>query len=234
MNKFILLLVFTLILSAISCGKSVEQKYEKLGSYYVGMNQPSMRAEDIYSQTLPSVITLKVKNFLGQNFTGSAFLAIDQNIAVTAWHVVHDAVQVIAVFSDGEERPVLGLIDYSRQYDIALISIESNSRPIVKLLHTFAPIGSKIYVIGAPRGYGFSIADGLLSQIQDLDGFPQYQVSCPFSTGVSGGPLLNDRGEVIGIASWSKSQSQNLNFAIPSMLIKNLNHTQPIISWNQR
>jgi serine protease Do len=192
-----------------------------------------MSAEDIYAQVLPSIVTLKVENGRGRIFTGTAFLAIDKDIAVTAWHVVHDAVRVTAHFADGESRKVLGLIDKDERHDLALISLPSGDRPLVQFPQTAPRVGSKTYVVGAPRGFGFSIADGLLSQIRDVDGFPQYQVSCPFSTGSSGSPVLNARAEAIGAASWSKLNAQNLNFAIPAELILQLNPHQPVVPWLQ-
>jgi S1-C subfamily serine protease len=190
-----------------------------------------MSAEDVYAQILPSIVTLKVENPKGRTFTGTAFLALDQDVAVTAWHVVHDAVRVTALFADGERRTVGGLIDKNEHHDLALISLASGDRPLVKLAPMAPRVGSKTYVIGAPRGFGFSIADGLLSQIQYVDGFPQYQVSCPFSTGSSGSPVLNARAQAIGAASWSKLHAQNLNFAIPSELILQLNPHLPVIPW---
>jgi S1-C subfamily serine protease len=191
----------------------------------------ALKPEDIYSQILPSIVTLKVESASGQSFTGSAFLAITEDVAVTAWHVVHDAVRVTALFADGEQRPVRGLIDRSEIHDLALISLESGRRPLVKLVESPPRVGSKMYVIGAPRGFGFSIVDGLLSQVQEVDGFPQYQVSCPFSKGNSGSPVLNERGEAIGVASWSKLQAQNLNFAVPVSLVSGLNPLRPPQAW---
>jgi S1-C subfamily serine protease len=198
-----------------------------------GVLSDSMTPEDIYAQIVPSVVTLKVLNSKGERFTGTAFLAMTQNVAVTAWHVVHDAVQVTALFADGEAQPVTGVIDKDELRDVALISLKSGDRPLIQFKQTHPRVGSKTYVIGAPRGYGFSIADGLLSQIQEVDGFTQYQVSCPFSTGNSGSPVVNDQAEVIGAASWSKSRAQNLNFATPAVLISLMNPHEAAVPWRE-
>jgi hypothetical protein len=88
-------------------------------------------------------------------------------------------------------------------------------------------------VIGAPKGYDFSISDGLISQIRSVNGFQQYQLSCPISPGNSGSPILNNRGEVIGIASWTKADAQNVSFAIPTQEFMRLNVSQPPRTWEE-
>ncbi len=187
--------------------------------------------EDIYTLIQPSVLTLKVQNAAGERFTGSAFLAVAQDIAVTAWHVIYDATNVMAIFADGRKQPVLGWVDKNEQHDLALIQLKNEDQPLLKLATATPRIGSRLYIMGAPKGYGFSIAEGLLSQIQNLDGYPQYQVSCPFSTGNSGGPLLNAAGAVVGVASWSKRGAQNLNFAVPVHLLSELDPSRPVVPW---
>jgi len=189
--------------------------------------------EKIYAQTLPSVLTLRVESKSGDRYVGSAFLALKEGIAVTAWHVIFDATKVTARFSDGASCDVTGFIDYDETKDIALIKVDSKERPLLSLAGAKPVVGMKTYVIGSPKGYEFSIGDGLLSQIQKVDGFSQYQVSCPFSPGNSGGPILNNHGEVMGIAAWTRNGAQNLNFATPAAETAELNPDKPITLWKQ-
>jgi serine protease Do len=114
---------------------------------------------------------------------------------------------------------VLGVIDKDERHDLALIKLGSMGRPQLQICASNPPVGSRAYAVGAPKGFDFSITDGLISQIQTVDGFPQFQVSCPISGGNSGGPLVNERGEVAGIASWTKKGAQNLNFATPASFL---------------
>ena len=94
-------------------------------------------------------------------------------------------------------------------------------------------MAARAYVIGSPKGYDFSITDGLISQIRSVKGFLQYQLSCPISPGNSGSPVFNQRGEVIGIASWTKAGAQNLSFAIPALDFIRLNVFEPPTTWAQ-
>lgn len=174
--------------------------------------------ETLYQRALPSIITLRVESKSGEKYVGAAFFALKDNIAVTAWHVIHDAAKVTAKFPDGSTFDVEGYLDKDEVKDIALIRVENRGgRPMLPLSTSAPMVGSRTYVIGSPKGYEFSISDGLLSQIQKVDGFNQYQLSCPFSPGNSGGPILNSRGEVMGIAAWTRNGAQNVNFATPAI-----------------
>lgn len=187
--------------------------------------------ERIYEKSLPSVLTLRVENKAGDRYVGSAFLAVKEGIAVTAWHVIYDAVKVTAKFADGANCEVLGFVDYDETKDIALIRVDAKPRPQMALASVKPLVGTRTYVIGSPKGYEFSISDGLLSQIQKVDGFDQYQVSCPFSPGNSGGPILNNRGEVVGIAAWTRNGAQNVNFATPAGEALHLNPGKAVTRW---
>lgn len=192
------------------------------------------KPERIYRKVLPSVMTLEVENFAGERFVGSAVLSLDDDIAITAWHVVSDACSVRAVFADGSRVKVEGCVNIDRNRDLALLKLE---KPLPGRRAVLSPrlqaIATRVFVIGAPKGYGFSISDGLVSQLRDVDGITQYQISCPISPGNSGGPLLNERGEVVGITSWTKSDAQNLSFAIPSREIERLKTRGPVITWQK-
>lgn len=190
--------------------------------------------QKIYRKAMPSVMLLEVENYAGEKFTGSAVLAVQNDVAVTAWHVVRDARAVWATFGDGTRVKVIGCLDKDGERDLALLKLEKPMPGRRAVLNqALQEVATRAYVIGAPKGYGFSISDGLVSQIRQVDGFAQYQVSCPISPGNSGGPLLNERGQVIGIVSWTKSDAQNVSFAIPSKEIARLNATGRVMTWAQ-
>jgi S1-C subfamily serine protease len=188
--------------------------------------------QKIYQKVLPSVMTLEIENQAGEKFVGTAVLALAPDVAVSAWHVVCDARTVWATFADGTRVKVVGCIDKDGDKDLALLKLEKKVRGRCATLNIEVQnVATRAYVIGAPKGYGFSITDGLVSQIRRVDGFPQYQVSCPISPGNSGGPVLDERGRVIGIVSWTKTDAQNMSFAIPTREIFALNAALPVTPW---
>jgi S1-C subfamily serine protease len=194
----------------------------------------ALTPERLYQKVLPSVMTLEVQSQSGEKFVGSAVLALADDVALTAWHVVADARSVCAVFADGHRVNVIGCIDYDRGRDLALLKLGERRPHRRATLSREAPsVAARAYVIGAPKGYDFSISDGLISQIRSVHGFAQYQLSCPISPGNSGSPVFNGRGEVIGIASWTKADAQNLNFAIPTLDCSRLNVLKQPTTWTQ-
>jgi S1-C subfamily serine protease len=191
-----------------------------------------LKPEQLYASATPSVVALDVENAAGKHFVGNGFLAIDDRLAVTAWHVVHDARRVQARFADGQRVTVIGLVDKNEKSDLALLRLDRPGRPRVTLALAAPRIGSRVYLLGSPRGLDFSLSEGLVSQIRTLDDVRYYQLSCPISPGDSGGPVLNDRGEAIGVVSWRKADAENVGFAIPANEVSQLNPTLPVIAWS--
>ena len=75
-------------------------------------------------------------------------------------------------------------------------------------------IGEEAYSIGTPRGYELTMADGIVSAKRHFDGVRYLQTTAPVSPGSSGGGLFDGTGRLIGITTWTRKDSQNLNFAI--------------------
>ena len=194
----------------------------------------ALTPEKLYQKVLPSVMTLEVKSQSGEKFIGSAVLALADDVVLTAWHVVADARSVCTVFADGQRVNVIGCIDYDGGRDLALLKLEKRLPHRRAVLGRESPsVAARAYVIGSPKGYDFSISDGLISQIRSVKGFLQYQLSCPISPGNSGSPVFNQRGEVIGIASWTKAGAQNLSFAIPTQDLFRLSVFERPTTWAQ-
>ena len=190
------------------------------------------KAEDIYSKSLPSIMTLRAELEDGKTSTGTAFLALRDGMAITASHVIVGAKRVTAKFSSGEEFEVSGVVDQDVKRDVAIIRVKTFGRPMLALEPLDPAVGSKAYVIGAPRGLDFTMSDGLVSQIRILDGMKQIQFSCPASPGNSGGPLIDSKGRVIGIIDWQLNNGQNLNFAIHIGYAMGLDLTLPTVPWD--
>lgn len=171
--------------------------------------------ESVYKGAVRSVMTLEVETTTGQRTGGTAFLALRPGVAVTAWHVVSDARRIKARFSDGRETVVTRILDKDEERDLAVLELaDSGSRPMLRIASDDPPVGSRVYLLGAPEGLEFSISEGIVNQIRRLDGTKLIQYSAPTNPGNSGGPLLDAKGNVVGVCVFLLRDSQNLNFAV--------------------
>jgi tetratricopeptide (TPR) repeat protein len=84
-------------------------------------------------------------------------------------------------------------------------------------------LGDRLFAIGNPLGLQGSVSDGILSAVRERDdGVRWLQITAPISPGSSGGPVVNERGEVVGVSTASFTKGQNLNVAIPVGSLKTL------------
>jgi S1-C subfamily serine protease len=211
------------------------------GSRNSRVSNRSFDGETLYNEVLPSVATLAVDKGDGTGMTGTGFLAYENGIIVTAWHVVDGAHTVVAKFADGDIVECSGLIAKDVQQDIAIIKIEQSSRRLLPIANERPAIGSKAFIVGAPKGREFSFSDGTVSQNESTminnDGVATrretIQYNCPTSPGNSGGPLFDANGVVRGIVSFGLTEGQNLNFAIPMSLASKLDRTAEVTPWDQ-
>jgi hypothetical protein len=177
-------------------------------------------------------MTLEIETKAGTKCVGTAFLALRDGIAVTAWHLIQDARKVQARFSDYTTCEVVGWVDRDEIKDIALVRLEAGPRRVARLGTNQPPVGSRACVVGTPRGFDFSLSEGLISQVRVLDGFWQYQITCPISPGNSGGPVVSAQGEVLGVVAWSEKDAQNLNFATSAAYLLALDSSGPTVPWH--
>lgn len=148
---------------------------------------------------------------------GSGFIVKGDGVIVTNYHVIAGAYPAIVKTKNGDIYEDISVIDFNERYDIAIIKIKGFDLPTVILGNSnTVKIGERVVVIGNPHGLENTISDGLLSQIRNSgEGYSLHQISSPISAGSSGSPVFNQRGEVIGIATLSDTDGQNLNFSVP-------------------
>lgn len=97
--------------------------------------------------------------------------------------------------------------------DIALLRVVGAEAPSLPLGDSQkVAVGDEVYVAGNPEGLEGTFSEGIVSAIR---GTRLLQITAPISPGSSGGPVMNQRGEVIGFAAGGREKGQNLNFAIP-------------------
>ena len=159
--------------------------------------------------------------------SGSGFFISSSGVAVTNYHVIKDAASAKIMTTDGKTYDVTGVYDYSVNNDLALLQINGANFPYLEPGDASKVVnGQKIYAIGSPKGLDNTITEGIVSNKSRLiNGVSYIQISAPISQGSSGGALIDTSGKVIGVTAAGVQDAQNINFAIPISLIKDLKQT---------
>jgi S1-C subfamily serine protease len=187
----------------------------------------------VYKKALPSVVNITSTAvafdfFYGpvpQQGQGSGFILDKQGLILTNNHVINNAQRVEVTLSDKHKykATVMGV---DKNHDLALLKINApNLTPAVLADSQSLVVGQRVYAIGNPFGLSGTMTRGIISAIRSIHG-PEnnpiedaIQTDAAVNPGNSGGPLLNSRGEVIGIttliANNGADQSSGIGFAIP-------------------
>jgi len=157
---------------------------------------------------------------------GSGFFINQNGDVITNYHVIQGASSAEIKTSDEKTYTISDIVAVDEKNDIIRLSVNIPSKYVLplSLSETTPEIGERIIVYGSPLGLENTVSDGIVSAIRDIPDFGKViQITAPISPGSSGSPVLNMQGEVIGIATFQMVEGQNLNFAIPSERIANLN-----------
>jgi len=196
----------------------------------------------VYKHVSPSVVNITSTSlafdfFYGtvpQQGQGSGFILDKQGHIATNYHVIADA-QNVEVQTMDKHRYKARVIGKDQRHDIALLQIDGGASltPVILAQSSNLIPGQKVFAIGNPFGLNGTMTTGIISAIRSVRG-PQggqienaIQTDAAINPGNSGGPLLNSRGEVIGINSMIATnpnqqvdQSAGIGFAIPIDTVK--------------
>jgi serine protease Do len=164
--------------------------------------------------------------------TGSGFLVDPKGYIITNYHVVADAAEVHVKLVDEQTEHTATLVGFDSETDLAVIKIDAaGTLPTVQIGNSDAvQVGEWAVAIGSPFGLEASVTVGIVSaKGRDIAGAEQFQrfiqTDAAINPGNSGGPLLNARGEVIGVNSMiatSSGVNQGIGFALPINMAVNV------------
>ena len=192
---------------------------------------------DLLGRVLPSVVSLSVIKVTGmqpsgtemtarrQHFFGSGFIIDPKGIIVTNRHVIQDAVEITAIFSDNSQAPVR-LLAAASGADLAVLQVDvGHPLPALNFANSdLVRMGDSVLAIGNPYGLGMSASSGIISGLnRNLNQTPlddDIQTDAAINPGNSGGPLINIAGEVVGVDTALYTQTGGgyigIGYAIPA------------------
>lgn len=233
-GAFLVLLILAMalvaaIVTAALCWRQWFPPKEPIQEAPVSAAAPEGLSGDELSQLSKSMVSLYVYDpYFSCIASGSGFLAFADDLILTNFHVVAGAAEVMVWTSDDDYFWVDAVVYADEYEDLALLRLEeSTGLPVLSIGDsTGAAVGDKVYALGNPLDLGLTVSSGILSAVRREDGYVDFQITAPISAGSSGGALLNDRGEVIGITYATYDDGQNLNLAIPSEAFQDLDPNQ--------
>jgi len=192
------------------------------------MSAPALAQESIVGLVAairPGVVTITTYDSSGQEVALASGFFISRDIVVTNWHVLKGASSARVKTYSGAEYPMQGVVSGDQNFDLVEIRVNNQDPTVTPLTVTAAlpAVGARIVVIGAPIGLQNTVSDGIVSAIRNIENFGQViQITAPVSEGSSGSPVVNLRGQVVGVVRATVVEGQNLNFAIPSAKVLDL------------
>jgi len=152
----------------------------------------------------------------GGRVYGAGVLLDAAGHVLTCRHVIEGLEAITVSFSDGEAFPAT-LIDSDEALDIALLKIDSDRvAELTPASITSVQLGDDVLAIGAPRKMAFSLSRGMVSFVgRPFERVYYLQTDLAMNGGSSGGPVMNDRGDVIALSSFVLRDSEGLAFALP-------------------
>lgn len=174
-----------------------------------------LSAEDIYTKISPSVVEV-VAESTTETSTGTGFFFDNKGTIITNYHVIEGCQTAEIILANGTTYKVTAVLGYDSNRDIAILATTCKQSTPLSIRTTSVKTGEKVYAIGSSLGLSGSLSDGIVSAVdRKVEGNVYIQTTAPISQGNSGGPLVDSKGEVVGIVCASFTDGQNLNLAIP-------------------
>lgn len=210
--------VATLLLAPLALESQSPPVSPQANASRSGSAAGEMSAEEVFNRFARRILFLTCEESADESGLASGVLVSSDGLIATNAHVVEKCRSMTATYIDGAARryyePVLKY--YDEQSDTAVLKIAGQGFEFFALPSRPARVGERVYAIGNPRGFEQSISEGIVSGNREEDGVTWIQHSAPISPGSSGGALIGSRGELLGINSRYRKESQNLNFAVPA------------------
>ncbi len=177
---------------------------------------------EIAQQTLPSTVLLVMGNSVTKKAKSGSGFFVAEDIVVTNFHVIKETTKGYAkVYGQDKIFEVLGVVGIDEENDLALLKIRGiKGKPLKLNTDDATAVGDEVFAVGNPKGLEGTFSQGIVSSIRKTEKKNLLQITASISPGSSGGAVLNEKGEVVGVAVGAIDGGQSLNFAIPVSLLR--------------
>ncbi len=195
-----------------------------LSSLYLIINLSRNRSlTEIYDIIGSSVVAITTYDEDQKPISAGSGFFIDKNKLVTNHHVLSGSTYATIKTRNGSVYNIIKVVSEDASHDLVIASVDMPKEIVtpVKISKDGPKVGEEVGVIGNPVGFEQSLSNGIVAAYRELReyGLPfdgkYMQITAPVSPGSSGSPVINKKGEVVGVAFLQRSKGQNLNFSIP-------------------
>jgi antitoxin component YwqK of YwqJK toxin-antitoxin module len=179
-----------------------------------GQRRPSLATRELAAQVRRSLVVVLTQDHEGNVIAQGSGFFFKPGLIATNLHVLKRASQgYVKSVSDGVSYKISSVAGFDLKHDICVLRLSEVVGTPLPLSAGDVAVGDDILVAGNPEGLEASFSRGIVSGIRSGSGL--IQMDAAISPGSSGGPVVNQRGEVVGLAVSSLVEGQNLNFAVP-------------------
>jgi S1-C subfamily serine protease len=187
---------------------------------WIGLNASAIvpsRADSIpqlVAKTKPATVQiLALDENWSQIKSGTGFFVSPDGLIVTNYHVIQGAAHLTARTNEGATFQFERVVAQPQGVDLAILKFSADGVPFLKLGNSTSAVeGQQVIVIGSPEGLQGTVSEGIISAFRENRSM--IQITAPISHGSSGSPVLDENGQVIGVATLVAREGQNLGFAI--------------------
>ena len=188
----------------------------------LGNHVSALDVKTLFEASRPSVVLIVAYDENDQpSSIGSGFYFGDEYTLATNLHVIQNASKIAIKLSSGQTGFVDTVLGVDQERDLAILQTNVSGLPL-SLSKRSPDIGEDIIAIGNPSGLEGTVSTGIISGIRTEDGSQYYQITAPISPGSSGGPIISENKEVLGVSTFYLDGAQSLNFAMPSAYLMKL------------
>jgi hypothetical protein len=177
----------------------------------------ALEPSQLFDRVSPSVWVVRTFDAGDRPVGLGSAVVVGPGRLVTNCHVLTKANAVVVRRKNVMYEAKLEHADAPR--DLCLLSVDGFTAPAVEVApRESIKVGEKVYAIGNPRGYEMTLSEGLVSGLRGewADGSHVLQTTAPISPGSSGGGLFDEKGRLVGITTFTRTDAQNINFALPA------------------
>ena len=188
----------------------------------------TLTPQEIAEIALRSTVVLDIKKTNGKWLKAASGFVVEEGLIATAYHVIKDMTvgSTVRTIDETVAHPIGQVVAVDKPHDLAILQANIAVPALTLGDSDMVRLGEIVYVLSNPDRYIGTFSVGVISQIQpDGAGWGKgalIQMTAPVSKGSSGGPVLNSKGETVGIVLGGDVDGQNLNFAVPVNFLKAL------------